>query len=622
MIQSLGLTDAAHTSPEGFRGNSAYGFVGSDSVIAGASRVFNEAGDVGSTSWLFDGATYREIGLTGPGYVTNQGAIDSVINGVTDTGLVFGRTVRGPSIGYGYATWQDGKGGLRRIGFFDAEHTASGGLQSSFIDGVNSGGFAIGTSRRYLGLDGITTYGRSAWIDNGVQTTQLGYVDALHTDAEGRRTSYPELVNVHGTVVGTSLRHGSAGQSMWLFDGTSHHRLGFFDADHTDSANGRQDGYITDLNDQGQAIGYSTSYAPSPGRTAWLYDGAQNVRIGFYDDEHATSSGSAAKYLSETGFAVGSSSRAAGGTTAWIFDGSSTNRIGFVDGAHTSLTTGARVSDVLGVTDQGRAWGGSARYSATGAFSGQSAWIYDGQTTIAVGLSDAQHPGVKPIRDALVERMNSAGQAAGFSTPESAGNAFTKWGWFYDPTVGSVPLIFSTNSQGDALTEIRHLTDAGLVIGTYKKYNSDQLWTVRAFLWSASGGFVDVSSVIEAANPSLTGFNAAIGRMNNSGQFAVGLERNQSGDNFRAAFLVMPATPGDFDLDNDVDAADFLAWQRGKSPNLLGGDDFTVWQTNFGAGGMSAAALQGAVPEPAAGPLLLAGMLAMFGLPTRGVSNV
>jgi len=64
--------------------------------------------------------------------------------------------------------------------------------------------------------------------------------------------------------------------------------------------------------------------------------------------------------------------------------------------------------------------------------------------------------------------------------------------------------------------------------------------------------------------------------------------------------------PGDFDGDSDVDGADFLKWQR---------DDATPaglanWQANYGAPLLAAA---GAVPEPAAGLLLLMGALGFCG---------
>jgi hypothetical protein len=60
---------------------------------------------------------------------------------------------------------------------------------------------------------------------------------------------------------------------------------------------------------------------------------------------------------------------------------------------------------------------------------------------------------------------------------------------------------------------------------------------------------------------------------------------------------------GDFDLDQDVDGADFLIWQRGGSPNPLSTGDLAAWRANYGAPAVGAVQ---AVPEP--GSFLLAGI--------------
>ncbi len=63
------------------------------------------------------------------------------------------------------------------------------------------------------------------------------------------------------------------------------------------------------------------------------------------------------------------------------------------------------------------------------------------------------------------------------------------------------------------------------------------------------------------------------------------------------------ALAGDFDADGDVDGNDFLAWQRGESPDPVSAGDLADWRRNYGGGGAGAAA----IPEPAT--LSLAGVL-------------
>lgn len=77
---------------------------------------------------------------------------------------------------------------------------------------------------------------------------------------------------------------------------------------------------------------------------------------------------------------------------------------------------------------------------------------------------------------------------------------------------------------------------------------------------------------------------------------------------------------GDFDGDGDVDGRDFLAWQRGQSPNPFSAGDLTSWQTNYGVGGGLVANIASvtAIPEP--GSMLMTaigGMLLLGGFASR-----
>ncbi|MDZ4657787.1 MAG: hypothetical protein SH868_09450, partial [Bythopirellula sp.] len=69
--------------------------------------------------------------------------------------------------------------------------------------------------------------------------------------------------------------------------------------------------------------------------------------------------------------------------------------------------------------------------------------------------------------------------------------------------------------------------------------------------------------------------------------------------------VVSSGTPGDFDVDFDVDGRDFLKWQRGESTNPFSGGDLAAWQTAYNGGMLVAASM--AVPEPPSA--LLAGMI-------------
>jgi hypothetical protein len=67
---------------------------------------------------------------------------------------------------------------------------------------------------------------------------------------------------------------------------------------------------------------------------------------------------------------------------------------------------------------------------------------------------------------------------------------------------------------------------------------------------------------------------------------------------------------GDFDGDGDVDGHDFLAWQRGESPNPLSSSDLDDWKANFGSGVQGVGQIEAsAVPEPSTTAIALIAML-------------
>ncbi len=62
-------------------------------------------------------------------------------------------------------------------------------------------------------------------------------------------------------------------------------------------------------------------------------------------------------------------------------------------------------------------------------------------------------------------------------------------------------------------------------------------------------------------------------------------------------FQVGSAASADFNGDGNVDGRDFLAWQRGESPNFLSPSDLALWQNEYGSGTLASL---NAVPEPSA----------------------
>ena len=69
-------------------------------------------------------------------------------------------------------------------------------------------------------------------------------------------------------------------------------------------------------------------------------------------------------------------------------------------------------------------------------------------------------------------------------------------------------------------------------------------------------------------------------------------------------FDLQVTSTGDFDSDGIIDGLDFLAWQRGESPNPFSSEDLEVWSMNYGTNGTLTAVAS--VPEPTASGLFIA----------------
>ena len=355
LIATLGLTDAAHTGSDGYQRSTA-SFLNESGLAAGISERFDGLASLGTSAWIYDSAS------------------------ATTT----------------------------RIGFFDAAHTGSDGSQASDVDFLNQAGLAVGISDRFGALGNL---GYSAWVyDSASATTaRIGFFDAAHTGGDGSQSSFANLLNETGLVVGGSERFASGsytGQSAWLYDSTSGatSRVGFFDAAHTGS-DGAQFSSANLLNESGLVAGQSDRYTGGSytGQTAWLYDSASatTVRVGFVDAEHTGSGGvqlSSANLLNESGLVAGQSDRYTGesymGQSAWLYDNTSatTTRVGLVDAEHTG-SDGVRFSYANLLSQSGLVVGQSDRYLDE-QYLGQSAWVYDSAsaTTARVGLVDAGTP--------------------------------------------------------------------------------------------------------------------------------------------------------------------------------------------------------------------------------------
>src|SRR5690606_3870022 len=106
------------------------------------------------------------------------------------------------------------------------------------------------------------------------------------------------------------------------------------------------------------------------------------------------------------------------GSTAFLYSDGTMISIGLEDAEHVSAE-GYQRSRPTVLNEAGQVIGHSDRY---GGSTGQSAFLYDGTTTVNIGLTDAMHTRNDGYRTSTVVALNENGQAAGTSAMFNGGD--------------------------------------------------------------------------------------------------------------------------------------------------------------------------------------------------------
>ena len=375
---------------------------------------------------------------------------------------------------------------LTRLGLTDAGHTnSSTGYQYSSVSALNNAGQAVGVSQSY---NGSTHTGNSAWLFNGTTTQNIGLTGTGYINTiTGEYNSQANLLNDNGQATGFSWRfNGSAfaGQSAWLYNGTTTQNIGLTGTGYTNTSNGYQYSSVNALNNAGQAVGYSQRYNGSTdtGRSAWLYNGTTTQNIGLTGTGYTTTNGTQFSYvnaLNNAGQAVGYSHRFNGssntGQSAWLYNGTTTQNIGLTGTGYTNTSNGTQNSWVNALNNAGQAVGYSQRYNgSTG--TGQSAWLYNGTTTQNIGLTGTGYTSTSNgIQSSNVNFINKAGQAAGTSARFNGSSNTGQSAWLYNGTttqnIGLTGTGYTNTSNGIQNSSVNALNNAGQVAGISWRYN-------------------------------------------------------------------------------------------------------------------------------------------------------
>jgi hypothetical protein len=550
-IKRIGLYDALHTGADGRQYSSTYGSYDTLSTggkVAGFSRQYGGANFASQSAWVYDGQNTTRIGIYDAEHTGSAGVQSSGSTGINDAGQVIGGSTRYDVAGAysGATTWVYDDGTTTSLGFTSGQYQRSDGFRRSQALNIAGNGRVTGKSIGFYGAQ--NTEGETLWSYLNGTTTRIGLYGAEHTRiTDGFQESESFLdpadgsnfVNSAGQVIGWSNRYSAAGsfdgRSAWIYDGNSIARIGLTSGVHTTSA-GYQNSYVWFLNEAGQAAGESsrfTSDGYSLGESAWVYDGSMTTRVGLTDAAHTgDGTNSLLGYqrsdvtgLSDTGQAIGNSRRfytnpqpGQESQSAWLYDGNSTQRIGLTDAQHTRSADEYQKNKALRINNVGQAAGKAERFDANGNLEGESAWFFDGNTSIRVGIDGAayaqqimQATGAFLVEtDTQVEWLTDTGLIAGSAgvygwtgPPNCAGFScptpkLAQVAWLYD---GSQTIAFDSLGSGSGSSiwsEIELLTEDGLVLGRYGIFDTyGSITNYQAFAYSDEWGTVDLKLAID-----------------------------------------------------------------------------------------------------------------------------
>lgn len=453
---------------------------GETNFISGVSKNGQVAGEsyfsstVNQFTWRYDGVTTTRIGLIGPEYTSNTGWEYSYSSGINERGDIIGGSVRhltGVSQS-GDSLWLNDGNSTIEIGLVNAPYTRQDGYRNGNVNQINNAGQVIGSSECYTNSEVDCL---SAWLYSEGQTTPLGLTDDEHTDNYGSTHSFPRSLNEAGMVAGLSWRfvNGSnySGDSAWLYDGSSTTRIGFYGSEHTRNDQFRSSA-ISGLNNAGHVIGTSRRYnggGVQLGQSAWLYDGSTTQVIGLTDALHTKTDGtrySAVSSLNEAGQAIGfsreySPTGSDSGQTAWLFNGNSTIAIG-LPGNSTEAKALNQAGHVIGESVSG----------------GRKAWLYDGTNTVDIGLAGTEFTQFYGARESFVDLLNESGMVVGRSTRYNGGTQSQgAVAWLYNNgTHARLGLSGSeyTRSDGSEVTTVYDINEAGQVSGYTNRHINGQ----------------------------------------------------------------------------------------------------------------------------------------------------
>lgn len=498
-LERIGFYDAAHTRTDGYQNSVLFALTDAGRAF-GYSYRYSGSSLLGATLWVETAGTAPiALGLYDAEHTRADGSFSISMAEITESGLTRGASGRfsGGTVSLGQTAWATtAAGATHGVGFYDAEHTGSGGFQSSEALDLNEAGDLRGVSLRYG--SGGEDRGQTAWVATvDGTTTRVGLVASPEFERnDGFRYSTVDFLNAGGITAGSSTRYAGGaddlGDAAWIANraGTTT-RVGLFSAGEFQRADGYASSTVQELTDSGRTRGYSERFSGSTavGRAAWVADlGGAVTRVGMTDAEHTRADGfqqSMVEGIVESGLTRGYSQRFAGGSTdlgytAWVANGAgSTFEVGYYDATHTRAD-GYQSSLTGAINEAGVVVGVSNRYAGSDSL-GRSAWraAFNGTSapaTVRIGLIDAEHTALDGSQTSTPEILTESGIVGGSSSRYGGGEIYlgqSAWISPSDATTTRVGLTTAefTRADGWKFSAIDAISESGKIAGFSSRYN-------------------------------------------------------------------------------------------------------------------------------------------------------
>jgi hypothetical protein len=647
IIHRAGLYGPSQTGVTGIQVSEFDALIPNGLVGGASNRITGASTFNGLNTWVYNPLTNTttQTGLTGSLYTGSAGYQNSSNIVHSDTGYLVGTSDRitGVKTGNGQNIWtyDPVSHTTTQAGLTSATFTGSSGYQHTTVDGVNDSGQVFGISRRITGLfneDGFATWAYNPVTHASVRT---GIFDAAHTAVGGYQFSYNQNETASGLVTGNSSTYDALGQTSgrdtWLYNPATSTtvRIGLSGPDYVSGAGGS-------ITDAGFATGV-TFQRVEGGQIPWGYDVSTNTsyRIGLFGGAYTGSDGyefGYGEYMSQSGYVTGVSEVAIdqdydNGYHTWVYNHATgtTTRTGLADAAHTGAGNYQLSFDSF-LNEAGQVAGISMRTpDAYDVSNGQNTWAYNPatHTTVQTGLTGPAHTGTAGFQYSDNNLQNAAGGVAGFSlrSPESFDVNNGRNTWAYNPTTNVAVQTgltgpAHTGSAGYQYGENDLEDDAGRVAGFSQRITGVNTINGRnTWVFNPATNITTQTGLTGPAHTGTAGFQSSVNVSLNAAGQLVGISQRITGvdtENGQDAWYFDPSTDLTYDITAGVPGRVRTSDQYAFS-NLtaLTVDGFAFGQYTFFDGGLGSGESRPFLYRPDVGFYELDSLIA-GGLPGNG----